>query len=161
MSSEKIHHNNVKMRCWHWNYWVLILKSFVLEHSQLMENATVKIPFLFYPLIRTLYIIKTSVSSGCTFMGLKISFWNWFKCTNIHTFVVLCNVMQLMCIDTVISKSFVCVCLCEMSVSMETYQGHRIGQYKYRLLHYCRGSTEVADSVRVFTATYPQFFTSL
>ena len=47
-----------------------------------------KIPFLFYPLITTLYIIKTSVSSGCTFMGLKISFWNWFKYTNIHTFVI-------------------------------------------------------------------------
>ena len=55
-------------------------------------------------------------------MGLKISFWYWFKYTNIHTFVVLCNVMQLMCIDTVISKSFlcVCVCVCVMSVSMET-----------------------------------------
>jgi len=64
------------MRCWHWNYWVLVLILFVLEHSWLMENATMKIPFLYYPLITTLYIIKTSVSSGCTFMGLKISFWN-------------------------------------------------------------------------------------
>jgi len=44
---------------------------------------------------------------------------------------------------------------------METYWGCRIGQYKYVLLHCCRRSTEVADGVRVFTATYPQFFASL
>lgn len=68
-----------------------------------------KIPFLYYPLITALYIIKTSVSSGCTFIGLKISFWNWFKYANIHTFVVVCSVMQLICIDTVISKIFLCV----------------------------------------------------
>ena len=30
---------------------MLVLKLFVLEHSQLMETATVKIPFLCYPLI--------------------------------------------------------------------------------------------------------------
>jgi hypothetical protein len=120
----RYHHNNVKMRCWHYNYWVLVLKLFVLEHSQLMENATVKIPFLYYPLITTLYIIKISVSSGCTFMGLKISFWNWFKYTNIHTFVVLCNVMQLMCTDTVISKSscvYVCVCVCVCVCDISEY----------------------------------------
>jgi len=47
----RYHHNNMKMKCWHWNYWVLVLKLFVPEHNRLMENATVKIPFLCYPLI--------------------------------------------------------------------------------------------------------------
>jgi len=41
----------VKIRCWHCNYRVIVLKLFVLEHSWLMENTTVKISFLFYPLI--------------------------------------------------------------------------------------------------------------
>jgi hypothetical protein len=109
-------------------YWVLVLKLFVLEHSRLMENTTVKISFLCYPLVLVVecysedtipllpinhnIIYNKNISVIKLYIyGFKNKYLELVKYTNMHTFVVLCNVMQLMCIDTIISKSFLCVCV--------------------------------------------------